>query len=182
MILFINLRYHLVGSYEPGTLRLSDHTNAEHFFWFCLQVFCQVGPPQRVDCLASMGNKRRVYFPRTSSVRRIFKRRGAENLRIMKTKLKDLPSDSASFSAQIPKGWAMTQFCALFLGIYALLAPKKRGSMAQCLPSKYAPTKGKTTHCQSSNCSLSRCAFWSNGWQPLDNWPDALPLIEQSLS
>ena len=35
---------------EPGTLHLSNQTNAEHFFGFCLQHFRQAGPPQRVDC------------------------------------------------------------------------------------------------------------------------------------
>ena len=37
-------------SYEPGTLRLSNHTNTEQFFWFSLLVFRQAGPLQRVDC------------------------------------------------------------------------------------------------------------------------------------
>ena len=32
----------------------SNHTNAKHFFWFCLQVFRQARPPQWVDCLAQM--------------------------------------------------------------------------------------------------------------------------------
>ena len=40
--------------YEPGTLRLSNHTNAEYFLWFCLQVFRHAGPPQRVDCLPNL--------------------------------------------------------------------------------------------------------------------------------
>ena len=52
-------------SYEPGTLRLSNHTNTEQFFWFSLQVFRQAGPLQRVDCWARMKNKRKVSFPRT---------------------------------------------------------------------------------------------------------------------
>ena len=71
---------------------------------------------------------------------------GAGNLRIMKTKKffslrfspffclgldedqkKSLHLDSSRFSAQIPKGGGMTQFCALFLGIYALLAPQREG-------------------------------------------------------
>ena len=42
--------------YEPGTLRLSNHINAEHFFGFCLLAFRQAGPPQRVDCLALTEN------------------------------------------------------------------------------------------------------------------------------
>ena len=42
----------LARSYEPSTLRPSNRTNTENFLGFCLQVFRQVGPPQRVDCLA----------------------------------------------------------------------------------------------------------------------------------
>ena len=54
-----------VCSYEPGTLRLSNHTNAEQlFFGFYLG---QAGPPQLVDYLARMGNKCKVSFPRTQS-------------------------------------------------------------------------------------------------------------------
>ena len=30
--------------YEPCTLRLSNHINAQQFFGFCLKVFCQAGP------------------------------------------------------------------------------------------------------------------------------------------
>ena len=54
-----------VRSYEPGTLRMSNHTNAEHFLGFCLRIIRQAGPPQPVDCLAPMGNKLKVSFPRT---------------------------------------------------------------------------------------------------------------------
>ena len=36
-------------SYEPGTLRPSNHTNAEHFFGFYLQVFRQAGPPPELN-------------------------------------------------------------------------------------------------------------------------------------
>ena len=39
---------------EPGTLRLPNYTDAEHFFGLCLQVFRQTMPPQRVDYLAPM--------------------------------------------------------------------------------------------------------------------------------
>ena len=39
--------------------------DAEHFFGFSLQVSPLAGPPLRVDCLALMGNMRRVSFPRT---------------------------------------------------------------------------------------------------------------------
>ena len=46
----------IVRSYEPDTLRLSNHISEEHPFWFCLLVFCQAGPPQRVNCLNAMGN------------------------------------------------------------------------------------------------------------------------------
>ena len=46
-----NILLPLVRSYESGTLYLSHHTNAEHFVGFRLQVFCQAGPPQRVDRL-----------------------------------------------------------------------------------------------------------------------------------
>ena len=52
-------------SFKPGTLRMSDHTNAEHFFGFCLQVFCHAEPPKRVACLATIGNKRKESFPWT---------------------------------------------------------------------------------------------------------------------
>ena len=31
-------------------------------FWFCLQIFCQAGPPQRVQYLAALRNKS---FPKT---------------------------------------------------------------------------------------------------------------------
>ena len=54
-----------VCSYEPGKLRLSNHNNTEHFFGFCLQVFRKALPPHRVDCLASVENKRKVSFPST---------------------------------------------------------------------------------------------------------------------
>ena len=40
-----------IQAYKPVTLRLSNHTNAEHFFESWLPVYRQVGPPQRVDCL-----------------------------------------------------------------------------------------------------------------------------------
>ena len=151
MILCINLRYHLVGSYEPGTLRLSDHTNAEHFFGFCLQVFCQAGPPQRVDYLASRGNKRRLYFPRTSSVRRIFERRGAGNLRIMKTKLKGLPSDSAPFSAQIicPNSKRVGHDSILRAILrYLCIIGNPKGGEHGTIPSLYI------RHCQGQNDAL----------------------------
>ena len=53
-------------SREPGTQRVSNHTKAKYLFvWFFLLVFRQAGPPQRVDCLAQMMNKREVSFPRT---------------------------------------------------------------------------------------------------------------------
>ena len=35
------------------------------FFGLCLPVFSQTGPLQRIVCLASMGNKCKVSFPRT---------------------------------------------------------------------------------------------------------------------
>ena len=35
------------------------------FFGFCLQVFRQAGPPQRVDFLAPMGSRRKVFSPTT---------------------------------------------------------------------------------------------------------------------
>ena len=31
--------------------------NQALFFWFCLQVFRQAGPPQQVNCLAQSSNK-----------------------------------------------------------------------------------------------------------------------------
>ena len=37
------------------------------FFGFCLQLFCQAGPPQRVKCLVSIENTRKVSFPKTKS-------------------------------------------------------------------------------------------------------------------
>ena len=51
-------------------MRPSNHTNADHIFLFlggkfCLQVLRQAGPPQRVDCLTSTENERKVSFPRT---------------------------------------------------------------------------------------------------------------------
>ena len=51
---------------EPGTLSLPNHTNASHFFGFCLQVFRQAGSLRLVDCLA-MENKRKVSFPRINN-------------------------------------------------------------------------------------------------------------------
>ena len=47
-------KYSLLLSHEPGALHLSNHTNAEHFYRFCLQVFLWAGPPQRVAFLAPM--------------------------------------------------------------------------------------------------------------------------------
>ena len=41
-------------------------------------------------------------------------------------------------SAEFQRGGGMTQFCALFLHIYALLAPQRGEGMAPC-PPKYAP-------------------------------------------
>ena len=61
-----------------------------------------------------------------------FSKERAGNLRIMNTKNKSFYSDLARFSAQnfcpnfIGEG-AMTQFCALFLGIYELLTPQRGG-------------------------------------------------------
>ena len=53
-------------------LRLnSSHINVEHPFWFCLQVFCRVGTPQRVDCLAPIGNKRKGIFHGRNHLRAI---------------------------------------------------------------------------------------------------------------
>ena len=79
----------IVRSYEPGTLRLSNHADAEHpfgvpfaSFWsdwaatkklcLCMQKVLNIqkiqekwlGIPQRVDCLARMVNKSKVSFPR----------------------------------------------------------------------------------------------------------------------
>ena len=52
-----------VRSRQSSTLRLSNHTNSEHFLrGFCLEVFRQAGPPQLVDCLAPMGNQSKMYF------------------------------------------------------------------------------------------------------------------------
>ena len=48
-----------------SALHLSNHTNEKQCFGFCLHAFRQAGPPQRVDCLAPMGNRRKVSFPRT---------------------------------------------------------------------------------------------------------------------
>ena len=49
--------------YEPaGTLRLSNHTNTEHFFEFCLQFFRQAGPPKRADCLAPVEISVKCFF------------------------------------------------------------------------------------------------------------------------
>ena len=43
---------------------VQPHHRRAPFFGFCSQVFRQTGPPQRVDCLASVRNKRKVSFPR----------------------------------------------------------------------------------------------------------------------
>ena len=78
--------------YEPGTVRLSNHTNADHAFWgFCLQVFHEAGPQQQVDCLALMGNKCQMSFLRTQ--RRIVCsriERGTSNLSITSPTLNQL--------------------------------------------------------------------------------------------
>ena len=58
------LTFLFARSYEPGTLHLSNLINAGHFFWFCLQVFRQAGPPQRVDCLGPIRNRCKRPFPR----------------------------------------------------------------------------------------------------------------------
>ena len=48
------------------TLSKFTHTNAEQpFLGFCLQTFCQDGPPQRVNCWAPIRNARKVSFPKT---------------------------------------------------------------------------------------------------------------------
>ena len=44
---------------------LTTSTQSIHLFWFCLQVFRQAGPPNRIDCLSQWGNKRQVSFPTT---------------------------------------------------------------------------------------------------------------------
>ena len=43
------------------------------------------------------------------------------------------------FFCQIPKGEGTTQFCALFLGIYRLLAFHREGHGTMSLPPKYSP-------------------------------------------
>ena len=43
----------------------SNHTKAKHPFLILLQVFRQIEPVQRVDCLAQMKNKRQVFLQRT---------------------------------------------------------------------------------------------------------------------
>ena len=72
-----------------------------------------------------------------------FLKEGRVKLRIMKTKNKGLWLDLARFSTQIfclnSKGGAMTQFYALFLSIYALLAPPREGGAWHNAPPKYAP-------------------------------------------
>ena len=94
----------------------------------------------------------------------IFKRR-AKNLKIMKTnrvkRIRFLPKSSPFFCPDLcedqkkglhqdfsspifcpnlKRGWgvSVTQFCALFVGIYALLAPQVRGPWHHA-PPKYAP-------------------------------------------
>ena len=48
---------------KPGTLHPSNYSDAEHFFGFCLQVFCQDGPLQKVDrCFAPTGSTEKVSF------------------------------------------------------------------------------------------------------------------------
>ena len=42
-----NLDVGFFSSYETNTLPLSNHTNAEHFLGFGLQVFRHAGPLQR---------------------------------------------------------------------------------------------------------------------------------------
>ena len=54
----------------------------------------------------------------------------------------------------------MTQFCALFLDIYALLAPQ-RGGMAQCPPN----TPLFSTHEEATVALL----FWTNRSHPRNN-------------
>ena len=90
---------------------------------------------------------------------------GAGNMRIMKTKKKrslkfslfffpDLDEDQKKevftqvlprFSARIPKEGAMTQLCALFFGIYVLLAPQRGGHGTMASP-KYAPGHELSEH------------------------------------
>ena len=60
----VNLHFWFVCMNKLALCICANHTNAMHIFGFCLQVFCQAGPPKRVDCLAPMGNKRKVLFPR----------------------------------------------------------------------------------------------------------------------
>ena len=53
-----------ISSYEPGTMRLSNHINAEHRFSFASLLS---GWATTTDTpLGRMGNKRKVSFPRTS--------------------------------------------------------------------------------------------------------------------
>ena len=56
--------FEFVRSYEPGTLSLFNHTNAEHFFGFCLQVLS--GWATTVGTLVGpMRNKCEVSLPKT---------------------------------------------------------------------------------------------------------------------
>ena len=49
----ITVTFTFVCSYEAGTLRLTNHTNTEHFFGFCLQVFYQAEPPHSLRLLGT---------------------------------------------------------------------------------------------------------------------------------
>ena len=86
-----------------------------------------------MDCLTS--RKKAV----NSSVHRIFKRGGARNLRIMKTKRKISPLRINSFSSPklgedqkkglhsnlvplLAQNWGMPQFCILLYATYTILA------------------------------------------------------------
>ena len=52
--LLIDLKDYLFCENEPGTLHLSNHTDAEHLFRDLFAILHQAGPPQCVDCLAPM--------------------------------------------------------------------------------------------------------------------------------
>ena len=39
---------------------IHSQNNLEHLFVFCMQVFCQAGPSQSVDCLAPTENERNL--------------------------------------------------------------------------------------------------------------------------
>ena len=79
-----------VGLHEPG-VSVYLTTPTQSTFFVCLQVFCQAGPPQLVDSLASIRNKRKVSFQGQRRVTRsAVIKPGVDNLSIINLTLYQL--------------------------------------------------------------------------------------------